>query len=152
MGSYDDELVKDLVLNELNKCVKIIKNPEPYLDLIEQKFKFNGSKIDWFETNKHYSKESNNESLIIDAIQFITDLKEKYLNNNVQVMYLGDGLTEFGYQFEIKDIEQLLVYFLAIPQHHYFIPLDGDWCLCVSYENYLDFGFSLNSKYFQGKL
>ena len=140
------------MLNELNKYVKIIENPETYLDLIEQKFKFNGSKIDWSQTNKHYTKQLSNESLLTDTIQFIINLKEKYLNNNVRVMYLGDSLTEFGYQFEIKDIEQLLVYFLEIPQHHYFIPLDGDWCLCVSYENYLDFGFSLNSKYFQEEI
>ncbi|MFC0561489.1 rhs-associated protein [Halalkalibacter alkalisediminis] len=144
MSSYDDELVKDLVLNGINKCVKVIKNPETYLNLIEQKFEFNGSKIDWLQTNKHYSKESNNESLLTDASLFITELKEKHLNNNVRVMYIGDSLTEFGYQFELKDIEQILVYFLDIPQHHYFIPLEGDWCLCITYENYLDFGFSLN--------
>lgn len=144
MSSYDDELVKDLVLNELNKCVKVMENPETYLNLIEQKFEFSGSQIDWSQTNKHCSKESDNESLPTDARLFITELKEKYLNNNVQVMYIGDSLTEFGYQFDTKDIEKLLVYFLNIPQHHYFIPLEGDWCLCISYENYLDFGFSLN--------
>lgn len=144
MSIYDDELVKDLELNKLHKCVIVIKNPETYLNLIEQKFKFNGSKIDWLQSNMHYSKESNNESLLTDASLFITELKEKYLNNNVPVIYIGDSLTDFGYQFEIKDIEQFLVYFLDIPQHHYFIPLEGDWCLCISFENYLDFGFSLN--------
>ncbi|WP_342515118.1 rhs-associated protein [Sporosarcina sp. FSL K6-1522] len=144
MSSYDDELVKDLVLNKLNKCVKVIKNPETYLDLIERKFEFNGSKIDWLQTNKHYSKESNNESLLTDTSLFIAKLKEKYLNNNVRVIYIGDNLTESGYQFEIKDIEQILVYLLDIPQHHYFLSIEGDWCLCISYENYLDFGFSLS--------
>lgn len=146
MSSYDDELVKDLVLNELSKCVKIIENPEAYLNLIEQKFVFHGSKIDWLLTDKHYSKESNNESLLADTSLFIKELKEKYLNNNVRLMYIGDSLTDFGYQFELKDIEKILVYFLDIPQHHYFIPLEGDWCLCISSENYLDFGFSLNKK------
>ncbi|ULO09547.1 rhs-associated protein [Paenibacillus sp. 19GGS1-52] len=144
MSIFDDELVKDLVLNEQNMCVEVIKNPEKYLNIIEQKFEFNGSKIDWLQTNKHHSKESNIESLLTDASLFITELTEKYLNDNVQVMYLGDSLTEFGYQFEIKDLEQILVYFLDIPQHHYFIPLEGDWCLCISHENYLDFGFSFN--------
>lgn len=144
MSIYDDELVENLVLNELNKCIKVIKNPETYLNLIEQKFEFDGSKIDWLKTTKHYGKKSNNESVLTDAGLFITELKEKNLNNNVRIMYIGDSLTEFGYQFEIKDIEKILVYFLDIPQHHYFIPLEGDWCLCISYENYLDFGFSLN--------
>ncbi|MEH7642872.1 rhs-associated protein, partial [Bacillus pumilus] len=122
------------------------KNPEIYLDLIEQKFEFDGSKIDWLQTNNHHSKNSNNESLLPDALLFITELKEKYLANNLQVIYIGDNLTEFGYQFELKHIEELLVYFLDIPQHHYFVPLEGDWCICISYENYLDFGFSLNKK------
>lgn len=143
MSIYDDELLEDLVLKGLNNCVAVIKNPETYLDLIEQKFEFDGSKIDWLKTNKHYSKESNNESLLTDASLFITELKDKYLKDNVQVMYVGDSLTEFGYQFEMKDIKKILEYFLEIPQHHYFIPLEGDWCLCISYENYLDFGFSL---------
>lgn len=143
MSIYDDELVEDLVLNGLSKCVEIIKKPESYLNLMEQKFEFNGSKIDWLKTTKHYSKKSSNESLLTDAYLFITELK-KNLKSNAHVIYIGDNLTEFGYQFEIKDIEKILVYFLDIPQHHYFIPLEGDWCLCISYENYLDFGFSLN--------
>ncbi|MEH7735248.1 rhs-associated protein, partial [Bacillus pumilus] len=138
--------IKDLELKDLLNCVKVNKNPEIYLDLIEQKFEFDGSKIDWLQTNNHHSKNSNNESLLPDALLFITELKEKYLANNLQVIYIGDNLTEFGYQFELKHIEELLVYFLDIPQHHYFVPLEGDWCICISYENYLDFGFSLNKK------
>ncbi|MCM2988278.1 rhs-associated protein [Bacillus safensis] len=146
MNTYDEDLMKDLELKDLLNCVKVHKNPEIYLDLIEQKFEFDGSKIDWSQTNNHHSKNSNNESLLPDALLFITELKEKYLDNNLQVIYIGDNLTEFGYQFELKHIEELLVYFLDIPQHHYFISLEGDWCMCISYENYLDFGFSLNKK------
>ncbi|GLF90793.1 hypothetical protein Saga11_20520 [Bacillus safensis] len=143
MNSYDEDLIKDLELKDLLKSVKVHKNPEIYLDVIEQKFDFAGSKIDWLQTNKHHSKSSNNESLLPDALLFITELKEKYLDNNLQVIYIGDNLTEFGYQLELKHLEELLVYFLDIPQHHYFISLEGDWCICISYENYLDFGFSL---------
>ncbi|MBY0185860.1 rhs-associated protein [Bacillus altitudinis] len=138
--------MKDLELKDLLNCVKVHKYPEIYLDLIEQKFEFDASKIDWSQTNHHHSMNSNNESLLPDALLFITELKEKYLDNNLQVIYIGDNLTEFGYQFELKHIEELLVYFLDIPQHHYFISLEGDWCMCISYENYLDFGFSLNKK------
>ncbi|MES9681106.1 rhs-associated protein, partial [Bacillus safensis] len=93
-----------------------------------------------------HSKSSNNESLLSDALLFITELKVKYLANDLQVIYIGDNLTEFGYQFELKHLKELLVYFLDIPQHHYFISLEGDWCICLSFENYLDFGFSLNNK------
>ncbi|EKF33716.1 hypothetical protein [Bacillus xiamenensis] len=146
MNTYDEDLIKDLELKDLLNCVKVNKDPEIYLDLLEQKFEFDGSKIDWLQTKNHYSMNSNNESLLPDALLFITELKEKYLDNNLQVIYIGDNLTEFGYQFELKHIEKLLAYFLDVPQHHYFISLEGDWCMCISYENYLDFGFSLNQK------
>ncbi|MCM3025310.1 rhs-associated protein [Bacillus safensis] len=146
MNSYDEDLIKDLELKDLLKYVKVHKNPEIYLELIEQKFDFAGSKINWLQTNKHHSKSTNNESLLPDALLFITELKERYLANNLQVIYIGDNLTEFGYQFELKHLKELLVYFLDIPQHHYFISLEGDWCICISFENYLDFGFSLNHK------
>ncbi|TYS31780.1 rhs-associated protein [Bacillus pumilus] len=146
MNTYDEDLIKDLELKDLLNCVKVNKDPEIYLDLLEQKFEFDGSKIDWLQTKNHYSMNSNNESLLPDALLFITELKEKYLDNNLQVIYIGDNLTEFGYQFELKHIEELLFYFLDVPQHHYFISLEGDWCMCISYENYLDFGFSLNKK------
>jgi len=146
LNTYDEDLIKDLELKDLLNCVKVNKDPEIYLDLLEQKFEFDGSKIDWLQTKNHYSMNSNNESLLPDALLFITELKEKYLDNNLQVIYIGDNLTEFGYQFELKHIEELLVYFLDVPQHHYFISLEGDWCMCISYENYLDFGFSLNKK------
>ncbi|MFP7344114.1 MULTISPECIES: rhs-associated protein [Bacillus] len=146
MISYDEGLIKDLELKNLLKSVKVHKNPEIYLNLIEQKFAFGSSKINWLQTKKHHSKSSNNESLLPDTLLFITELKDKYLDNNLQVIYIGDNLTEFGYQFELKHLEELLVYFLNIPQHHYFISLKGDWCICISFENDLDFGFSLNKK------
>ncbi|MEH7653370.1 rhs-associated protein, partial [Bacillus safensis] len=86
MNTYDEDLMKDLELKDLLNCVKVHKNPEIYLDLIEQKFEFDGSKIDWSQTNNHHSKNSNNESLLPDALLFITELKEKYLDNNLQVI------------------------------------------------------------------
>ncbi|NRF06919.1 rhs-associated protein, partial [Bacillus safensis] len=52
MNSYDEDLIKDLELKDLLKYVKVHKNPKIYLDLIEQKFDFAGSKIDWLQTNK----------------------------------------------------------------------------------------------------
>ncbi|MFF2414916.1 rhs-associated protein [Bacillus safensis] len=146
MNSYDEDLIKDLELQDLLKSVKVHKNPEIYLDLTEHKFDFAGSKIDWLQTNKHHSKSSNNESLLPDTLLFIIELKDKYLDNHLQVIYIGDNLTEFGYQFELQHLEELLVYLLDIPQHHYFISLKGDWCICISFENDLDFGFSLNKK------
>jgi len=146
LNSYDEDLIKDLGLKDLLKYVKVNKKPKIFLDLIEQKFDFAGSKIDWLQTNKHHSKSSNHASLLSDALLFITELKERYLANNLQVIYIGDNLTEFGYQFELRHLEELLVYFLDIPQHHYFISLEGDWCICISFEDYLDFGFSLNKK------
>lgn len=141
MGTYDEELVKDL--KDIEKDVNVKEDPEPYLNLIEQKYEFDGSRIDWLQTNKHYSKKSNNELLLTDAKQFIAEIKDKYLSDDDQVLYIGDNLTEFAYQFEIKDIEMIIGYFLDILQHHYFIDLKGEWCICISYENYLDFGFSI---------
>ena len=139
----DDELIKDLIQQDLYKYVKVINNPEVYVNLINQNFEFSGTKIDWSQTYKHYYKESDDESLLTDAIQFINELKEKYLTNNIQVIYIGDGLTEYGYQFALNDIEKLLVCFLDFPQHHYFIPLNCDWCICITKQNDLDFGYSL---------
>jgi hypothetical protein len=145
LSSYDDELIKSLKLNKLDMCVNIIDS-DKYLDFIEQKFVFIGSKIDWSKTNNHCSKKSNNDFLLTDTRLFITELKNVFFNNNVQVIYIGDNLTEFNYQFQMNNIEDLLIYLLEIPQHHYFVSLEGAWCICISSENYIDFGFSIVSK------
>ena len=143
-SSYDDELIKDLELNKLSTKVEVVENIEYYLNLLEQKFQFNGSRIDWSQIDRHMSEELNDEYLLAGLRQFISKIKENHLiDKEVELIYFGDSLTEYGYKFELRDIEQIIVHLLEIPQHHYFVPVQGDWCLCVSYEYYIDFGFSL---------
>ena len=145
MGIYDDAFIHDFEQTGFGDHVKVLIDPAEFLDTFERKFVFDGSKIDWTLTDNHCTGESNNESLLQDAIHFINRIKEKYLNNSTRVLYIGDRLTEYGYLFELKDLDKILICILDIPQHHYIFPEGCEWCLCISTENYLDFGFSLKS-------
>ena len=133
-------------MRNLYESVKVLKDIDKLIKLIEHHFLFNGSRINWCQTEMHYHKKSNKESLFADTKEFIVELREKYLKDNVNVIYLGDNLTEYGYQFDLGDIDQHIDYLLGIPQHHYFVPKDVNWCICISFESYLDFGFSVLSE------
>jgi len=139
---YDTEIIKDLVESDLYHLVGHKEDQDYYLGLIGMKFYFIGSKIDWERTHNHIGTKYDDTTLICEAITFINNLQEASLIQNEEVIYIGDGGTDLVYTFCLTSLSILLPVFLKVPQHHYFLPLDCRWCICITTENYLDFGIS----------
>ena len=60
---------------------------------------------------------------------------------NEKIIYIGDSLTENGYEFYVHDLLKIIPYLMNdIPQHHYFVSDDATKLIYVSFENEIYFG------------
>lgn len=58
------------------------------------------------------------------------------------MVYAGDGITEIAIESDIYNAEKILSVVEGIPQHHYLFGINFDWCMCVTMEGDMAFGFS----------
>ena len=139
---FDDEVVIYLTKYSLYDFIEYNDNQNYYIELLEDNFSFLGSKIDWKKTYHHINAKYSDSTLIAESEQFIKNLQESLLRKDEKVVYISDGESNLVYTFDLNNILKLLPAFLSVPQHHYFMPLDCRWCICISTENHLDFGFT----------
>lgn len=56
-------------------------------------------------------------------------------------LYIGDSLTENGYEFYLNDLLKIIPLLIEdIPQHHYFLSQDYTKIIYISFENEIEFG------------
>jgi len=114
--------------------------------MIEEKYPFSGAKIDWKSIPCSISKKTNNyRKRNKDFIVFFHEMKKKFSLSG-DVFYVNDSAIDFAIKGSIESIGKIIKYLLKIPQHHYFIGNEGNWCLCFTMEGYMDFGFCYNDK------
>ncbi|TWP23463.1 hypothetical protein ETU10_06970 [Apibacter muscae] len=134
---YDSDLINSL---EGNIDFKILL-ADNYYNLINNKFPFVGSKIDFSKLKDTQYKKLSIKNKIGDCIEFIDEvLQIDRIDLNQDVIYLGDSLTENVYSFSLKNLDKIIPYILDIPQHHYILSEKMEWCIYISFENYIEFG------------
>ncbi|MDE6577654.1 MAG: hypothetical protein K2J82_11300 [Muribaculaceae bacterium] len=142
MDSYYDKLVIDHI-EELGINCKVISDPSAICAVINNKFPFQGERIDFsrLKNNKFYQSADSN-SLSSDTVGFIkTLLEEKRLDEEDTFIYVGDGLTENGYELSVKELLRIIPSIIKdVPQHHYLITKDFKKIIFISFEYALEFG------------
>ena len=90
--------------------------------------------------NKFVKSDQRNISL--DAADFIKKLiEEKMCSKYDAIIYIGDNLTENGYEFYLNDLLKILPFLInEIPQHHYLLFKDFKKIIYISFENEIEFG------------
>lgn len=138
---YDNELIS--YLSEVDiRDYKIISQTNSIVELMMKNFcfKYGRAYLKGFK-NERYIR-SNNNNISKDAILFLNELmRENICNENEKTVYIGDDLTEYGYEFYLYDLLKIIPYLLDdIPQHHYFLFDDASKLLYISFENEIQFG------------
>ncbi|MBD5087481.1 MAG: hypothetical protein HDT30_01525 [Clostridiales bacterium] len=138
---YDNELISFLNINEI-KNFTILSQIDSIIELMMRKFQFKYGRV-YFNglKNKKYIK-SNTNNISKDVVWFIDELiREDICNANEKIIYIGDALTDYGYEFYLFDLQKVIPYLVDnIPQHHYFLFQDGIKLMYVSFENEIQFG------------
>lgn len=138
---YDNELT--LYLNAIEiKDFTIISKINSIVELMMKNFHFENGRV-YFTglKNEKYIK-SNSSNISTDAVSFINELiQEGICNRNEKIIYVGDNLTEYGYEFYLYDLVKVMPYLVNdIPQHHYFLFNNATKLVYISFENEIQFG------------
>lgn len=144
MGSYYDEQLLSY-LNEIQMEDFAIIQPElmDYISkFMRENFYFKYGRVYFTDYQNEKSVKSDINHLSEDMILFISELLEEgSCDINEKIIYIGDSLTDYGYEFYLYNLLKVIPYLMNnIPQHHYFLFRDGTKLMYASFENEIQFG------------
>lgn len=138
---YDNELLEHLTTIGIEKFT-VISTPNNYIESINKNFPFKGGKVDFVGLKNMRYVESDQSSISTDVVHFVSTLiHDDVCRKNERIVYVGDSLTDNGYEFYLYDLLKILPYLVnEIPQHHYFLFNGSMKLIYVSFENEIQFG------------
>ena len=137
---YDNILIKSVEEQKINYTV--ISNLSYYIENLSKHFLFVGERLDFNNLSNHKFVKSEQRDISFDAVNFIKKLiEEKICSKDDAIIYIGDSLTENGYEFYLNDLLKIVPFLVnEIPQHHYFLSKDFKKIIYISFENEIEFG------------
>jgi len=142
MSTYDDDLIIELNIGMGVDCLKIIGESDDIFLSLERVFPLVGSKIDWENVPNSIEDHEVIEELHVEKfIEFFDKICMKF-NLMDSVIYVGDNVTSFALEGDINIMRKYLGNLIEIPQHHYFIEKNYEWCMSMTMEGDMAFGFS----------
>jgi len=137
---YDNILIKFVEEQKINYT--IISNLSYYIENLSKHFLFVGERLDFNNLSNHKFVKSEQRDISFDAVNFIKKLlEEKMCSKDDAIIYIGDSLTENGYEFYLNDLLKIVPFLVnEIPQHHYFLSKDFKKIIYISFENEIEFG------------
>ncbi|WP_208911692.1 hypothetical protein [Paracidovorax avenae] len=149
--NLDEEIIEKIKQFIYENEVAIEKNQDSLIKILNENFYFLGSKIDWSKTKNHWRKDYNQQNITVDNLEKLTitrvQLENEGFNEVIErfsnVFYINDSSLDFGLKISKKsfwDIFEILI--INVPQHHYFFPPDGSWCLAITMGGFIDYGES----------
>ena len=137
---YDNILIKFVEEQKINYT--IISNLSYYIENLSKHFLFVGGRLDFNNLSNHKFVKSEQRDISFDAVNFIKKLlEEKICSKDDAIIYIGDSLTENGYEFYLNDLLKIVPFLVnEIPQHHYFLSKDFRKIIYISFENEIEFG------------
>ena len=137
---YDNILIKSVEEQKINYTV--ISNLSYYIENLSKHFLFVGERLDFNNLSNHKFVKSEQRDISFDAVNFIKKLlEEKMCSKDDAIIYIGDSLTENGYELYLNDLLKIVPFLVnEIPQHHYFLSKDFKKIIYISFENEIEFG------------
>ena len=145
MSTYEEDVRLALKTDLDSGEIREAGEAATVLDSLCRIFPVNGSKIDWRRVPGSVESAEENEALQNECFaQFFDEVKARF-GLSGSVTYVGDSATEFALEGTVNAIRKVLPTLLEVPQHHYFIGQSYSWCLCLTMEGDMGFGFSENA-------
>jgi hypothetical protein len=143
--NLDDEI--KLLIADLSNPPEIIDEWEPIADFLSDTFEWAGSKIDWGKSINHsYHKLTSNKG-VWPALVLAFINKHDLVCSSKEIFYINDSSLDFALRISAEQFNSTLILLINnVPQHHYFFDTEAKWCLSITSEGYVDFGFSNMTK------
>ncbi|SFD47277.1 hypothetical protein [Paracidovorax konjaci] len=150
--NIEEEILEKIAPYTINNHLIVEHNQEKLINPLSKKFSFSGSKIDWGKTRNHWLYNYNPRNKTINTTEKLEIVANELENKNFQsiidqsprIFYINDSSLDFGLIISRNifwDVFRLII--INTPQHHYFFPEDGSWCLAITMEGFVDYGESV---------
>ena len=142
MKSRDDEVRAALKDEYDSGSLCEIGESEVVFGQLSEVYSVVGSKIDWARVPGslvRFEEDAGSQSQSL--IDFFNEMCEKFKLSG-EVIYVGDSATDFALKGSLDVFRRVLSLLITVPQHHYFIGPEYSWCLCLTMEGDMAFGFS----------
>jgi len=149
--NLNKEIIEKLTPFASKNEVIIEEDQDNLISILSENFKFLGSKINWSQTKNYWSKNYNKENITIDNSIKLKLIKgylksqgfNEIIDRSPNIFYINDSSLNFGIKISKNsfwDIFEILI--INVPQHHYFFPPDGSWCVAITMGGFIDYGES----------
>ena len=133
---------ENVIAESMDDAIARVRNGAPSVfSRISECYPLYGAKIDWRRLASCFEDRTSN--LHRHPQRF-----EEFFHNVIlrfrlegDITYVGDGLTDFSLHGPIEKFDRLLGAIFDVPQHHYFLGRDLDWCMCFTMEGDMNFAF-----------
>jgi hypothetical protein len=139
---HDNELLEKLKTEIEENTIIIHENIEDIISEIEANYTMGFNGIDWDKKKPLFFIDFNSEAKLLEKIdnEFVEIINIFPELLNEKLVFIGDNLTELGYEVSLKDFIRLKNFFLSIPQHIYLWFPNIKKCINITFENELIFG------------
>ena len=134
---YWDERVSSALEAALQSGdLRIIHEVDELFEELTAAFPFGGTKIDWRDVPGSLHAHGDQE----DYERFFLENTTK-MGWDAPAYYLSDNSINFAIAGSVERLAKHLPIILENPEHHYFTAEDFSWCMALTMEGDMDFGF-----------
>ena|SRR6478672_11675166 len=140
--TYEDD-IREALKEEINAGrLKEAGAADDIFLLLAKNYPLSGSKIDWKRVpgSIEFSEEDQSQQPSQFA-EFFDQMCEQFGLNGL-VLYVGDGPMDFALEGSAVDMRCAFTVLFDLPQHHYFVGPNASWCMSMTMEGDMAFGFA----------
>ncbi|MDN6860455.1 hypothetical protein QO207_28015 [Pseudomonas sp. CAN2814] len=141
MTTYDDDLRSALAAYYAGGLLAEGGRADEVFREIGEMFPFVGSKIKWAMANDVVQSKVSGEMAVAESVDFFCEVT-KWMPEDEIVTYVGDSATTFSITGRLSVFWQAVHLIVDVPQHHYFLGRSSGWCVSLTMEGDMNFGFS----------
>lgn len=141
-STFETELRVALASPVKAGLIEIIPQSDEVAARISTAFPFYGSKIDWRATKGHFSaREAARDREFAVFFDFF-DRRSRELGRETVAYYLNDNQIDCSLRASLWTFSRHLQPIIGVPGHHYFLAYDLSWCMALTMEGDMDFGYA----------
>lgn len=138
----EDELLEQLERDFPDVVVE--RSMFPYARILEARFPFVGSGIDWERVPRGRVRDClDPERWVEEGVLFAVEvLAVERLDRGPPIVAIGDGPIDVALRIPRATLAACLPNLLHMPQHTFVMAPDGAWCLAFVMSGYFAFGYA----------
>lgn len=141
-STFETELRAALASPVNAGLIEIIPQSDDLAARISTAFPFSGSKIDWRATGGHFSAKEPARDREFAVFSDFFDRRSRELGRETVAYYLNDSQIDCSLRASLWTFSRHLEPIIRVPGHHYFVADDLSWCMTLTMEGDMDFGYA----------